>query len=140
MYWQGKNSVSVKHNIKFSPTTVTVLSLPPIPPIYTPPAAMVMTAQGPAIPITLQQATASLPTPPISIATNVPLPASPMPMQVHSPQPPPATNSGEKELPDEDNQPPTPQLQGYTYPPSTPQRAPIPALTRKSACLAAKQA
>jgi hypothetical protein len=60
VYWQGKNSVSVECNIKFSPTTVTVPSLPSIPPIYTPPAATVTTAQGPAIPITLQQATASV--------------------------------------------------------------------------------
>src|SRR5260370_25378618 len=97
--------------------------------------------QGPAIPITLQQAAASLPTLPISIATNMPISAPPStPMPVHLPQPPPATDSGEEELPDEDDWSQTPQHRGYVYPPCAPRKAPAPAPTRKSARLATKQA
>src|SRR5713226_6887211 len=141
VYWQGKNSVSVERNIKFSPATVTIPSLPPNTPNYTPPAGMAEEGQGPAIPITLQQAAALLPTPPISIATNMPISAPPSTlMPVHLPQPPPATNSGEEELPDEDDRPQTPQHQGYVYPPCAPRKALVPALTHKSARLATKQA
>jgi transposase InsO family protein len=160
VYWQGKNSISVERNIKFTSAFATITFPPPIPAA---PASLTptitATPQPQQLTMTTRQAAATLPTPPTSVV--IPAPPSftptttpstrPPPLTTVLQTPPPATDSGEEELPDEDEEPitpkkapsqaPTPAATKTTAPPAPKKKAPAPAPappqpTRKSARLA----
>lgn len=121
IYWQDKNRISVERNVRFTSNTVTIRNSLPFssnpttttasPPIQTQPIAY-------------------LPTPPVSHA-----PASSTRTTA-----PVATDSGEEEMPDEDEaqaqeQPKTPKPTAAPLPPSAPKKpapAPVTQATRKS--------
>ena len=148
VYWPGKNSVSVERNIKFASAIATVIFPTTIPSSLVSPTLMPTTVPQPPT-LTTQQAAGTLPTPPTSV---VPTPPTPSPYIAHVPPlttvqiPPSPTDSGEEELPnDEDEEPITPKKKApalatkTTIPPAPKKKTPAPAPpTRKSARLAAK--
>ena len=159
VYWEGKNSISVECNIKFPSAIATISFDPPAPiPLVSLMPPTVITPQP--LTMTTQQAAATLPTPSCSIVINVPAPPTTTPMTTPSTRaslltlqtPPPATDSGEEELPDlvpidDDEEPITPKKASLPAPAQPKTKAPLapkkktpapapPQPTRRSACLA----
>jgi transposase InsO family protein len=155
VYWQGKNSVSVERNIKFTSAIATITLPSPTPTSVVSPTPTTVTTPRP-LTMTTQQAAATLPTPPTSVIIPAPAPPTITPATTPSTRasplttvlqtPPPATDSGEEEMPDDDDEEPTtpkrapPPAPMKTTAPSAPKKkAPAPAPpqpTRKSARLA----
>src|SRR6266403_2607767 len=132
---------SVEQNIKFAPATVTITMYPPIPPSL---ILMPSTATTTQLSMLMtQQAAATLPTPPISTIT-VTVPSSPssisssIPLSlISAPQtPPPATDSGEEELPEVEDMLATPSTKTV----STPAQPVSPPPACRSTWIAQKQA
>ena len=116
IYWPHKNSVSIERNIKFASPTTTVTLHPGVPhaitlptgaPAAPPPAPLpvaprpltvpqVMRGPSPSVPRAMPPATPQLPAPATALQPQMPT------------QPPPATKSGEEEMPEEEEEPPTP--------------------------------
>jgi transposase InsO family protein len=130
IYWQDKNRVSVERNVRFTSNTVTV-HVPLLFPSSTSTSTITAPSSQPT-PAPPQQTTTYLPTPPASFA-----PSSSSNTITPSTARPTATDSGEEEMPDEDEaqaeeQLKTPEQTTVSLPPSAPKKpAPAPA-TRKS--------
>ena len=156
VYWPGKNSVSVERNIKFAPATATITLSSPTPMPTISPTPTAVPAPQP-LTMTTQQAAATLPTPPTSVIIPAPTPSIITPTTTPNPHtsslktilqtPASATDSGEEEMPDDDEEPTTPKkapapLPMKTTAPQAPKKkTPVPAPappqpTRKSARLA----
>ena len=151
VYWPGKNSVSVERNIKFPPAIATITFPTTTPSLFSP--TPITAAPTQPLTLTTQQAAATLPTPPTSVVIPAPAPsiitptetpnARASPLNTSLQTTPTATDSGEEELPDENEEPATPKKAPASTPAkTTPQapkkKTPAPPPTRKSLRLAAK--
>jgi transposase InsO family protein len=97
VYWQGKNRVSVERDVRFVSTSVIVhIPFHPLP-AHIPTSTTTTATPLSALPTSTQ--VTFLPTPPVSTIT-------PPQVQVTTPNVPTATDSGEEELPDEEDKSP----------------------------------
>jgi transposase InsO family protein len=126
VYWQGKNRVSVEHDVRFVSTSVTVHIPSPLLPAHTPTSTTATTTLPPTLPTPTptQTQVTSLPTPPVSTAapqrTQVATPSTTTPSDV-----PAATDSGEEEIPDEEDK--SPERSTIISPSNQPTPEPSPA-------------
>ena len=125
VYWQGKNRVSVERNVRFASNSV-IVHIPSLPfPNHIPTSIAAPSSTLPAL--TQVQPASQLPTPPVSTAAPPQVQAEP---SVAPSNIPTATDSGEEEIPDEEDKSPNrstiiPPLTSVS-PESAPESAPAP--------------
>ena len=139
IYWQGKNRVSVERNVRFTSNTIAIRL--PLPSFSNPPTTATAPSSQPPPQITQAPTSTYLPTPPVSKAAPPVGEAANSKSSTATPgtsaTKPAATDSGEEEMPDEDEkeQLKTPEQTTTILPPAAPKKttpAPPPAPTTQA--------